>query len=733
MRIMVKGGVWKNTEDEILKAAVMKYGKNQWARISSLLVRKSAKQCKARWYEWIDPGIRKTEWSREEEEKLLHLAKIMPNQWKSIAPIVGRTAAQCLEHYEKLLDAAQNKGEDYDPADDPRRLRPGEIDPNPEAKPARPDPVDMDEDEKEMLSEARARLANTKGKKAKRKAREKQLEEARRMASLQKKRELKAAGIEISRPTGGYAGKKKKKEIDYNKEIPFQRKPMPGFYEVDWEKETPKAEFKKISVAAIEGKRRRDQEEEARKEDAKKQKLKEKKNLPGAIMQINKLNEAESMTARSRLNLPAPNLDDEALEEMAREGETEARMIEEEGNSVTRSLLPSYSAPTPVRRTVAPSATPSRDELINREALNLIALQGGATPLLGGENPTLHPTDFSGATPAKTPAATPRRDAPTPARTPSRDSMQINEKSSGESLFKVPAAPTSLRSALKSLPKPQKDYQIVLPELPEEGEDEISEEVSEDAADLEEKAAKIRRELEERQLRLQSAVLRRQLPRPLTVPRNFSGISSENAIEEMIQKEMIALIQSEAAKHPVKGVKPERSDGNVEEFSVEQLLNAEALIKAESVPKLSQEQISRFGNFDEFLWQNSRKEYVRMDTSNVKDQLEFIQSEFNATKVAMEAEGKRAGKLAEKLAVYQGGYDNRSAGLLGQISDLYIEIYQQSEQLRSFERLQSLEKMAAPNRISKLKADLKVQTDREADLQWKYRNLITQKEDLMAM
>jgi hypothetical protein len=50
--------------------------------------------------------------------------------------------------------------------------------------------------EKEMLSEARARLANTKGKKAKRKAREKQLEEARRLASLQKRRELKAAGIE---------------------------------------------------------------------------------------------------------------------------------------------------------------------------------------------------------------------------------------------------------------------------------------------------------------------------------------------------------------------------------------------------------------------------------------------------------------------------------------------------------------------------------------------------------
>ncbi|CAI0453354.1 unnamed protein product [Linum tenue] len=65
MRIMIKGGVWKNTEDEILKAAVMKYGKNQWARISSLLVRKSAKECKARWYEWLDPSIKKVHATRQ--------------------------------------------------------------------------------------------------------------------------------------------------------------------------------------------------------------------------------------------------------------------------------------------------------------------------------------------------------------------------------------------------------------------------------------------------------------------------------------------------------------------------------------------------------------------------------------------------------------------------------------------------------------------------------------------
>jgi hypothetical protein len=42
----------------------------------------------------------------------------------------------------------------------------------------------------------------TRGKKAKRKARERQMEEARRLAALQKKRELKAAGIEMTGKVG---------------------------------------------------------------------------------------------------------------------------------------------------------------------------------------------------------------------------------------------------------------------------------------------------------------------------------------------------------------------------------------------------------------------------------------------------------------------------------------------------------------------------------------------------
>lgn len=86
----------------------------------------------------------------------------------------------------------------------------------------------MDEDEKEMLQECRARLANTKGKKAKRKGREKQLEEARRMAQTQKQRELKAAGIDVFKPT-------KIRGVNYNIEIPFEKKVPVGRFDTDGE------------------------------------------------------------------------------------------------------------------------------------------------------------------------------------------------------------------------------------------------------------------------------------------------------------------------------------------------------------------------------------------------------------------------------------------------------------------------------------------------------------------
>ncbi|KAF8401884.1 hypothetical protein HHK36_012834 [Tetracentron sinense] len=607
MRIMIKGGVWKNTEDEILKAAVMKYGKNQWARISSLLVRKSAKQCKARWYEWLDPSIKKTEWTREEDEKLLHLAKLMPTQWRTIAPIVGRTPSQCLERYEKLLDAACVKDENYEPSDDPRKLRPGEIDPNPESKPARPDPVDMDEDEKEMLSEARARLANTRGKKAKRKAREKQLEEARRLASLQKRRELKAAGIDNRHR------KRKRRGIDYNAEIPFEKKPPPGFFDVaDEERPVEQPKFP-TTIEELEGKRRVDVEAQLRRQDVAKNKIAQRQDAPSSVLQVNKLNDPETVRKRSKLMLPAPQISDHELEEIAKMGYASDLVAgsEElaEGSGATHALLASYSQ-TP-RQGMTPFRTPQRTpggkaDAIMMEAENLARLRESQTPLLGGENPELHPSDFSGVTPKKreiqtpnpmaTPLSTPgpmgltpthgpmgltprigmtpSRDGysfgMTPKGTPIRDELRINEDmemhdNTKLELRRQAELRRNLRSSLTSLPQPKNEYQIVIQPVPEEHE-EPEDKIEEDMSD---RIARQKAEEEARQqalLRKRSKVLQRELPRPpsasLELIRNslirsdedkssFVPPTSIEQADEMIRKELLTLLEHDNTKYPL--------------------------------------------------------------------------------------------------------------------------------------------------------------------------------------
>lgn len=225
-------------EDQILKAAISKYGLTQWARVASLLPKKTAKQAKARWNEYLNPSINRTEWSTQEDEKLLNLAKLLPNQWRSIASVMGRTSTHCLERYQKLLDEALGEVQNNDDNAVDASLTGSGIETLPalgnafESLPSKPDMEEMDEDEAEMLSEAKARLANTQGKKAKRKERERLLEESRRIALVQKRRDLKAAGVNINLVL---KNKKRRKEFDYNEDIPHERQPPPGLYNTSQE------------------------------------------------------------------------------------------------------------------------------------------------------------------------------------------------------------------------------------------------------------------------------------------------------------------------------------------------------------------------------------------------------------------------------------------------------------------------------------------------------------------
>jgi len=413
VRVFIKGGIWKNSEDEILKAAIMKYGKQQWARVASLLNRKSAKQCKARWNEWLDPSVRKVEWSREEDEKLLHLAKLMPAQWRTVGPLVGgRTAVQCQERYERLLDEAAAAAGGGDGGEEDavagaimaRKLRPGDIDPHPETKPARPDPIDMDEDEIEMLQEARARLANTQGKKAKRKAREKMLDEAKRLADLQKRRELKQAGLLSSAMrTRSRGGKRSRREIDLGVEIPFHKPAPAGFHSTADEdhmadriraKRFRNVDFKKINEAQYKSREREAKSNQKREEN--RLRALERTNMQHVVAEVSRRNDPIAARKRGLLKMPEPTITDAELEKVAKltrdqRDDSAAILATGNGGSATDALLGDYTnrpLPTPMRTPMVGTGMSSQQN-ITREALNMRMLERGETPLLGGENPEL--------------------------------------------------------------------------------------------------------------------------------------------------------------------------------------------------------------------------------------------------------------------------------------------------------------------------------------------------------
>ena len=611
VRVFLKGGVWKNSEDEVLKAAVQKYGKQQWARVASLLNRKTAKQAKARWYEWLDPSIRKTEWSRSEEEKLLHLAKLMPAQWKTIAPLVGRTATQCQEHYEYLLDQAASEG-GADGANEELRkqsssLRAGQIDSHPETKPARPDPIDMDEDEMEMLQEARARLANTQGKKAKRKQREKMLAQAKRLADLQKRRELKQAGL-LSK-AALKKSKKRKNEIDFGVEIPFHKPAPVGFHDTSAEqtrtesiraKRLKQVDFQKINENRY---RSRDYEEAQRK----KKEEKRLKILEQANEKYAKQKEEEVMPARSRgmLNLPAPTVTDAELNQMAKmqqaQAETGTTGQLGEGTSATQALVGDYSdrpLPTPMR---APAAASTAQRDLVQEASQLRKLERGQTPLLGGhgqgagdeedEDQDIIGDSKAAASHARLPdrsgsGRTPGSVAPPrdhfglnrPATAMSEamgDAASVGASTFASSKYSIrdlarqerraaKRARQELEAALAALPAPQFEYELAAPADVDMEDGAKVETVDEmDQADVEKaEFDRLRKEAEKRQAARSSVLKRKDLPRPLnpsTVSCSTSSSPNADTAQKLIAAELQTLLQHDAYAHPV--LKSEESSG----------------------------------------------------------------------------------------------------------------------------------------------------------------------------
>ncbi len=66
-----------------------------------------------------------------------------------------------------------------------------------------------------------------------------------------------------------------------------------------------------------------------RKKDAKREKLYKASNLPEALLKINKLNDPEQISRRTQMVLPAPQISDTELEDIAKLGDLSANYYQE--------------------------------------------------------------------------------------------------------------------------------------------------------------------------------------------------------------------------------------------------------------------------------------------------------------------------------------------------------------------------------------------------------------------
>ncbi|XP_053198441.1 myb-related protein A [Scomber japonicus] len=102
---------WSRDEDEKLKKLVEQHGTDSWKLIANYFLGRTDGQCQHRWQKVLNPELVKGPWTKEEDQKVIDLVhKYGPKRWSVIAKhLQGRIGKQCRERWHNHLNPEVKK------------------------------------------------------------------------------------------------------------------------------------------------------------------------------------------------------------------------------------------------------------------------------------------------------------------------------------------------------------------------------------------------------------------------------------------------------------------------------------------------------------------------------------------------------------------------------------------------------------------------------------------------
>ena len=79
---------WTAEEDERFTKQIQICGTHNWKIIAEHFAGKSAKHCRLRWHNHLNPDIKRIGWSREEDQILLQYHRQLGNKWARVSLII---------------------------------------------------------------------------------------------------------------------------------------------------------------------------------------------------------------------------------------------------------------------------------------------------------------------------------------------------------------------------------------------------------------------------------------------------------------------------------------------------------------------------------------------------------------------------------------------------------------------------------------------------------------------